>query len=416
MRRLKLALFSFTAASLGSVALAASPAFRFIERSQDLPASASVPATDTLDVDLVDVDGDGDRDLFVVEGTASADGRPNWLWINDGSGHFTDESAARLPPSFPANSTEVEAGDVDADGDLDLVVSNLGPEQLLVNDGSGHFTDESATRLPPPLTLFNDISAEARFADVDRDGDLDLLISNENPFNPSPLGGAQNRVWINDGSGHFTDETAARLPARTDQTAGMAVGDLDRDGDLDLVVVNIGQERVLMNDGTGHFTDETSPRFPADATSTRKGVLGDVNGDGCLDLATANSRGQQNRLYLNNCRGAFTDVTTLALPERLDTTSDVDLVDLDQDGDLDLFFTNSGAFSFGHGFAGDQLVYWENDGRGRFTDRTLVHFPNADHPSSNADFGDVDGDGDLDLAVGNSGADDGAERLYLQRP
>jgi hypothetical protein len=100
---------------------------------------------------------------------------------------------------------------------MDAIVANLGPEQLLINNGLGAFADGSA-QLPPPPSFLQDITADARLTDVDGDKDLDILLSNENPFNPSPTGGGQNRILINDGTGVFSDQTAARLPAATDQT------------------------------------------------------------------------------------------------------------------------------------------------------------------------------------------------------
>jgi hypothetical protein len=363
-------------------AQAAGPSsFRYVDESWRLPADTNPLNTDTLDVDFVDVDSDGDLDIFVAEGTASVAPRANRLLINDGRGFFADESAQRLPAMPPANSTEAEFADVDGDGDPDAIVSNLGPEQLLLNDGNGFFSDASAANLPRPLPLFQNISSEARFADVDGDGDPDILVSNENPFNPSPIAGAQNRLWINDGAGHFTDETSARLPARTDQTQGMVPGDIDSDGDLDLIVVNIGQDFVLINDGTGHFADQTAGRFPVTSDSTRKGVLADFDGDGDLDLFMANSRNQQDRLYFNNGQGVFTDVTAKNLPTRLDTTTSVSVADLDNDGDLDLFLTNAGDFQVGHGFLGDQSVYLRNNGHGKFHDKTAVYFPRRSAPA-----------------------------------
>ena len=388
--------------------------FRYVDESERLPADTNPPDTDTLDVDFADVDHDGDLDIYVADGTAGPAPRANKLYINDGAGHFIDESASRLPATPPANSTEVEFADVDGDNDVDAIVANLGPEQLLLNDGTGVFSDASATHLPPPLTFLNDISAEARFVDVDDDGDVDVLVANENPFNPNPLAGAQNRLWINDGDGHFTDDTAARLPARTDQSQGFVAGDIDGDGDKDLIVVNMGQDFVLMNDGSGHFIDETAARFPVNADATRKGVLADLNGDDCLDLFMGNSRNQQDRLYFNNCGGTFTDATAGNVPERADTTTDVDVIDLDNDGDLDLFLTNAGTFQAGHGFLGDQSVYIRNNGHGRFHDKTAVYFPEVNAPSTNAEFGDVDGDGDADLLIGNSTASGGEEMLYIR--
>jgi hypothetical protein len=362
--------------------------FRYVDASDRLPVDVNPPDTDTLDVAFADVDGDGDLDIFIADGTASPAPRPNKLYINDGDGNFSDETFSRLPSGPPANSTEVDFADVDGDGDLDAIVANLGPNQLLLNNGSGFFSDASSTHLPPPNpNVFQDISAEARFVDVNGDGDPDILVSNENPFNPDPLGGVQNRVLINDGTGRFTDETAIRIPSRTDQSQGFLDGDIDGDGDLDLIVVNIGQDLVLINDGTGHFVDETASRFPTTADATRKGVLADFDGDGCLDLFMGNSRNQQNRLYSNDCSGTLIDVTDGNIPVRADTTTDVEAVDLDKDGDLDLYLANAGDFEVGHGFLGDQNIYLRNNGHGKFKDKTAVHFPDVSDPSTSAEFG-----------------------------
>src|SRR5262245_3710166 len=159
MKLMKLQIFTLSLALLTPVSAAFAsgsgvPAFRYLERSQSLPPNPNPGDTDTLDVEFTDVDADGDLDLWIIEGTAGPDGRANLLFINDGSGNFTDETAARLPAGPVANSTEIEAADVDGDGDLDAIVANLGPEQLLINDGSGYFSDESFSRLPPPLPLF----------------------------------------------------------------------------------------------------------------------------------------------------------------------------------------------------------------------------------------------------------------------
>ena len=103
--------------------------FFFVEETSRLPPDTTEPGTSSTDVDLVDVDADGDLDLFVAEGTDSAAVRANRLLLNDGTGHFTDVSATHLPPGL-ANSTKADFGDVDGDGDLDAIVGRLGPEQL----------------------------------------------------------------------------------------------------------------------------------------------------------------------------------------------------------------------------------------------------------------------------------------------
>jgi len=384
--------------------------FVLVEEAR-LPVDPTPPGTSTTDVDLVDVDSDGDLDLFKVNGTDSVAPRLNQLLINAGGGRFVDASATRLPSTL-ANSTKADFGDVDGDGDLDAIIARVGGEQLLLNDGAGFFADGS-TQLPPALSFLQDISADARFADVDDDGDLDILVSNEIPF-PGAGPGAQNRLWTNNGNGVFTDETAIRLPVSIDQTGAMLPGDVDSDGDLDIVVLNRGQDHVLINNGSGFFDDETAARFPVTSDTTRGGGLADLDGDGDPDLAVGNSQGEPAVLYFNE-DGVFVVGDLGMTPQPDETIAGLELVDLDGDGDLDVYLSNAGQFQSGHGFLGGPDRYFRNNGQGHFVERTASHFQAPDDPTTDAAFGDIDGDGDLDLVVGNSGAD-GGERVFINYP
>lgn len=391
--------------------------FHFTEDSAQLGPDTSQAGTSTTDVNLVDVDDDGDLDVYLAEGTDSIAGRPDRLLINDGSGTFADQSATRLPAPNTQNSTVADFGDVDGDGDLDAIVAGVLGEDLLLNDGAGGFTRANG-QIPPPIVIppLNkfDISADARFADVDGDDDLDILLANENPFNPSTTGGDQNRLWVNDGTGRFTDDTAARLPARADQTGAIVAGDLDDDGDLDLVVLNRGQDFVLINaDGLGHFVDQTATRLPVTTDTSRGGHLADVDDDGDLDLLVGNSRNEPAAYYANDGLGRFSVRDLGHVPGTGETIAGLVVVDLDDDGDLDVYLPNAGAFLAGHGFLGGPDRYFRNNGRGKFKERTDKHFgtPPSD-PTTAAAFGDVDDDGDLDLVTGGSGPG-GDERLFV---
>ena len=236
------------------------------------------------------------------------------------------------------------------------------------------------------LPMDSDSTQAVAYGDVDGDGDLDLVIGN---------GYHQNRLYLNNGTGTFTDATASRMPVDNDFTSSMALGDVDGDGDLDLVIGNGGfssghQNRLYLNNGTGTFTDATASRMPVDGDYTYSVALGDVDGDGDLDLVIGNG-GQQNRLYLNNGTGTFTDATASRMPVDNDTTLSVALGDVDSDGDLDMVLGNWS----------QQNRLYVNNGTGTFTDATASRMPVADDMTNAVALGDVDGDGDLDLVIGN---------------
>ena len=389
----------------------------FVEESWRLPSSmANEPAgTSSTGVTLADIDRDGDLDIFLAEGTAGLEGRPNMLLINDGRGSFSDESATRLPAAPILNSTKGAFADFDRDGDVDLVIANVGPEQLLLNDGRGHFVDASS-QLPVAPDIFSDISSDVHVADLNGDRCPDILIANENPFDPSPDHGAQNRLWLNDCRGHFTDATAARLPAVTDQTGLMLTGDLDRDGDLDIVVLNRGQELIWLNRGGGFFVDATRDRFPVTTDSTRSGALTDMNGDGTLDLVVSNSRGEVPRLYLNDGNGFFDEEPIPYLEADGETDTALAIVDLDGNRFPDVYIGNAGRFDGGHGFEGGPDHFFENH-HGHLREATAAHanFP-VDQATTAAAFGDLDGDGDADLVVAGTGDGVlGRERIFMRR-
>ena len=169
-------------------------------------------------------------------------------------------------------------------------------------------------------------------------------------------------------------ETAARLPAANDQTGAMLPGDIDRDGDLDVIVLNRGQDFVLINDGAGVFANETAARFPVTADTSRGGGLADLDGDRDLDLVVANSRNEPIALYINKRRRVQAQDFG-ATPLVDETNTGLELVDLDEDGDLDVYVPNAGAFTVGHGFGGGPDRYYRNNGKAKFHDQTAQAFP-----------------------------------------
>jgi len=381
----------------------------YTDRSAQLGLDISPMGTDSIGIGVVDIDNDGDMDIFVAEGTASLNGRQNRLLLNDGRANFSDASLTHLP-QVQNNSAGVAFADMDGDGDMDAIVANLGAEQLLLNQGDGHMVDVSATNLPPSLDLMSDISAQIVVHDVDGDGDPDIFVANEIPFPNPPVNGAQNRLWINDGSGHFRDETAQRLPAVIDQTATAAFGDVNGDGMDDLIVANNGQNKILINTGEGHFVDETIQRLPALSDSSRDIALADIDGDGDLDLLFANSREQQDRLYFNDGQGNFTDVTRTNLPQSTVSSTSVAMYDADCDGDLDAIFTSLKSGQQ-HDLLGAQNRLLLNTGHGVFVEMSTLMLPALDDVSFDVAVADFNGDGRKDIVVSNGAG--GKETLLL---
>lgn len=340
----------------------------------------------TQAVALADFDGDGDLDLT----TSNCYDQQNRLYENDGGGTFHDVTAAQMPADT-RSSYAIAVCDVDGDGDLDFVQGNGDfflpePNMVGINDGAGRFTDGSTNQLP-----LSESGRSIALGDIDGDGDLDLVYGRTDQVFEAP-----NLLLRNNGSGAFEDVTATQMPANNDGTFAVVLGDVDGDGDLDLICGNStlysgAQNRFYLNDGTGTFSDATASHMPIDNEATYDLVIGDVDNDGDLDLICGNggnlSVDRQDRLYLNNGSGVFADVTATQMPVDSEGTTSLAFCDIDSDGDLDLIC------------AGKDRLY-VNDGAGTFTDATSTQLPTIHHQGSCIAIGDVDGDSDPDILFG----------------
>ncbi|MCI0587422.1 MAG: VCBS repeat-containing protein [Planctomycetes bacterium] len=331
----------------------------------------------TFAVALGDVDGDGDLDALVGNY-----GQQQRLHLNGGTGTFTDVTATNLPVLVDWTNA-VALGDVDGDGDLDALVGNNGQQnRLQLNAGGGTFADATGGDLPP---LVSETTTAVVLGDVDGDGDLDAFLGS------GSSGLYLDRLYLNQGTGAYTDVTATNLPALVDNTWDLALGDVDADGDLDVFVGNFGQDRLYLNGGTAMFADATATNLPALIGATTSVALGDVDGDGDLDTFLG---GAQERLYLNGGTGLFADATGTNLPGSADPTQAIALGDVDGDGDLDAFVGNGG-------FQGRQNRLHVNSGTGVFADVTATNLPAVLDGTFDVALGDVDGDGDPDALIGN---------------
>ncbi|MFQ5637814.1 MAG: IPT/TIG domain-containing protein [bacterium] len=248
----------------------------------DVTASTGIPEREwpTRGVVAFDMDRDGDLDLFAVsnyQGSADPPDERNEVYRNDGNMTFTAINSGDLYTA-PAGQGATDT-DYDGDGDIDIIASNrTGDVNILNNDGAGHFT-----LLPPSsLGISHQAGDGTTAGDVDNDGDLDLLLV---PANSGFL-------YLNNGDGTFT---FAQSFSETDGYMG-AFADLDNDGDLDLVFS--GDDVSYLNDGSGAFTP--GPPIPVTGINDPRAVsFADIDNDGDLDIAFGVKR-SRNWLVRNN--------------------------------------------------------------------------------------------------------------------
>ena len=408
-----------------------------------------LPETMGAGAALFDADGDGDLDLYLVQsgpmpgpgpepGTfVPAAGHPltNELWLNDGRGHFANATSASGAAAHAGYGQGCVAGDVDLDGDVDLFVTNLGPDALLLNDGAGYFED--ATQRSPGLAG-NAWTGAALFFDADADGDLDLFVvgyvgvdlahpdwcgGREEGWrsfcHPDQYEGLADELWLNRGDGSFALATeAAGLSDAEGKGLGALAADFDEDGDLDVYVANDSVENRMWNNlGGGRFEDATLLSATGvdrnGATEAGMGLaVADVDLDADQDILVTNFDNESNTLYRNDGAGLFSDETIafgLEAPSRLPVGFGVVFADFDEDGDPDLAVAN------GHIIDNIQLYHdgkthaqraqlFENVG-GRFAERQASCGDLCAEPWVGRGLysGDLDGDGDPDLLLTQNG-------------
>ncbi len=391
-----------------------------------------------------DVNGDGYPDLFATRLDAS-----DLLFLNNQQGAFVDaSSSAGFQSSRPTNGAAM--ADVDNDGDLDLYVTSVGDPRyyLYMNDGRGRFTEEGLSRGAAIATAGKNLGMSATFGDYDRDGYLDMHVTEWGNVNFEPFGLWSNaRVLRNRGAqspGYFVDATLD-TGILLDNSSGYGPNDLrdgvwaftstfadfDRDGYADLAVAgDFHTSRLYWNNGDGTFTLAGGPDTldPSGIGTDENGMgsaVADFNGDGLLDwFVTAifdpadpcpgrrcNWNSSGNRLYLNNGDRTFTDVTDEAGVRDGGWGWGTTFFDYDNDGDLDLAMTNGmvAESEFAVPFFDDPMKLWRNDGDGTFTEVAQDEGLTDTGSGKGLLTFDYDLDGDLDLFVVNNA---GHPKLY----
>jgi len=397
-------------------------------------------------VSLFDFDGDGDLDLWFAQGEplpgrAAEPPRLDRLYRNDGGFRFTDVTA-EAGAGEPGYTFSAACPDVDGDGDLDLYVCNFGPNRLLVNDGGGRFIDVTAAAGLACAAW----SSCAAFADLDGDGDLDCYVGNYIEYDlehakvcgevergpefraychPDNFPGARDALFRNDGGRdgavRFTEVT---LEAGLANSAGKALAvvptDFDGDGDIDLYVANDHVPNFLWRNDTARggpirLVDVAFELGVAqDGEGRSESCMGsdavDVDNDGDFDLFSANMAMETNTLWVNH-GGWFsddTDLLGLAQDSFLWSGFGARFFDQDLDGDQDLVLANGhvmdnvAMYDVHQTFAQPAQLF-ENDGHGRFRlvkEGAGAYFEEL-HVGRGLAAGDLDGDGDTDLVFAN---------------
>lgn len=338
---------------------------------------------------LADIDGDSYPELLISGESVSGEPIAK-LYHNGGRGEYKE-----LPQSHyfqGVRDGDIAFADIDGDRDPDLLITGedktgKGSTRLYRNDGSGQYLELAQSSLPQLSR------SKAIFEDVDRDGDLDLLISGRDESQtPSTL------LYINDGLGKFA--RAPQVVFTGVEHAALAFVDIDGDRDADLLVTGTDKNRrgvakLYLNQGKGSFRERLQVPF--------KGVeygaiaYADVEGDGDVDILIsgqdASNRGTTH-LYLNDGNGVFREER--AVPFEGIWLGDLAFEDVDADGDVDLILTGSSL-----------ALLYVNDGRGHFSASTKTKLIGV--RETQVALFDVDGDRDRDLLI--TGIDEKGEQI-----
>ncbi|MFA7359693.1 MAG: FG-GAP-like repeat-containing protein [Candidatus Kapaibacterium sp.] len=324
-----------------------------------------------------DIDGDGDLDMIVLHDGSAGNVR---VYKNNGSGVFSQAATF----SVGGNIYGMTTGDIDSDGDIDLAFTNNYTRYAAIykNNGTGSFS------LSSTLSLGNNpFGIEA--GDLDGDGYLDLAVTNS----------SANTVMIlkNNRSGDFTLYSTLALGGSPKK---IKIGDYDNNGSLDIAVTNTtaGSVLVLKNNGLGDFSILSSV-----AASNTAGELisDDLDGDGDLDLAvTYNVDAGTLKILKNNGVGTFTVSSTIGISH----PTGIGVCDLDGDGDLDLGVTNSW---------GSTVSTFINNGTGSFSLVSNVVVGSSPEAIASGDFNN---DGVMDMAVTNRSSSSTSVLINLTPP
>ena len=385
-------------------------------------------------VAFLDYDNDGWLDILVLTGSRFGDPSAtasNRLYKNNRNGTFTDvtEAAGLFHTGYAYGVT---VGDYNNDGFDDLFFTGWGQNTLYRNNGNGTFTD--VTKESGLLNLHARFGSGCTFVDYDRDGRLDLFVSNYVAFDvdtvpragqskscnaegvfcgPRGLPYGSHSLYHNDGNGKFSEVTAPSGIGKTQGGYGLTAvaADFDNDGWPDIFVACDSTPSLLFhNNHDGTFTEQALDAGVAlsDDGMVQAGMgvgVGDLRLDGNLHIVKTHFANDTPAVYINDGKGNFHDETLrsgLAVETRY-VTWGVGVADLDNDGNPEVFSVTGGIYPEVKENYRTPRVLFRNLGKGRFEEIIGLAGPGVDalHSSRGCAFGDFDNDGDLDIVIVN---------------
>lgn len=329
-------------------------------------------SSNTTDVLLIDINQNGDIDTV----TTTLNSTNRFYANTETPTPFADVSPSDLPGGLN-NAYGLASGDFDLDGDPDLVIAIDGDNLLLRNND----TATPFANVQPEV--FGSTGETRAFAvgDIDLDGDLDVV---------SAEFGAPNQLILNDRSANPLGASTTIGSAATNST-DVALRDINIDGRLDLVVSNDNQtDEVYLNTGTTPYFTTALP-LPSSTGRSTAVTTGDFDIDGDHDVAVATSNGTNRVYYYNRSTNTFTG-NDVSLDQ--DSSTDIQAIDIDYDGNLDLIISNDGA---------PDKIYSNAGGAILFNGVTAEPVFTTSISSQALAVADVDYDGLLDIVVGANG-------------
>jgi len=375
-----------------------------------------VTAEWTNRVEVADINGDNLLDLLFANGgnySEPGEMEASRVFINKGPDTKFEEHTEQIFGDSKYISRVIKVRDINKDAIPDIIVGTTyqSQSQLYLGIGNGTFKNVTSSQFPKVLASIGDLE----LGDVDGDGDLDMILSDWGEGSNMNNSGGRTLLWLNDGQGYFTDVTTTQMPELLIQFSwDIEFFDFDNDFDLDIAISckRCATSRIFENDGKGYFIDK---RLLPAYTNNYEFEPMDINGDGYLDLITTNdgeivngeSGSRREHIFLNEEGKRFIDATHQLWKDENNIGMDdnnVAFLDYDSDGDADFILSS---------LTGEDRLL-ENDGNGSFKLLQPVLKGNPTPLTLSITLGDINNDKKLDIIMGQGEGEDGIEeRIFI---